>query len=92
MCSAHVAPPNAAAVDATTVIPICTVARKRSGSPRSRARYVPAELSVASSETRVARMAMTAISAAANMPFKSVSATMIESSMANDKRASARAP
>ena len=75
---ARAAPPNAAAVAPTTVIPTWTVARNRSGSSRSRftarADERPSSTSWAS---RVLRSEMIAISAPAKTPFASTSARMI---------------
>jgi hypothetical protein len=75
------APPKAAAVAETTVIPTWTVARKRSGWSRSRwtatALPRPASISVAS---RVRRTATTEISAAAKTALAPMRARMTSSS------------
>ena len=75
-------PPNAAAVVATTVMPIWTVARNRSGSARSAATvWAPTRFSSTSWATRVRRSETIAISAPANTPFASVRARMTISSV-----------
>jgi hypothetical protein len=78
-----VAPPNAAAVAPMTVIPIWTVARKRSGCSRSvsAARAAPLPPST-SPRSRVARSAMIAISAPAKNAFARMSAMTMAISLA----------
>ena len=76
------APPNAAAVVVTTVMPTWTVAKKRSGSARSAATVLaPARVASTSCCTRVRRSETMAISAPANTPFATMSARMTNSSV-----------
>ena len=75
------APPNAAAVALTTVMPIWTVARNRSGRSLSRsAALAPLRPLSTSSCSRDLRRATTAISAPAKSPFARMSATMMRTS------------
>ncbi len=71
------APPNAAASVDTSVMPICTVVRKRSGSrASSRARAAARLPCAACCSSRPCRTDSSAISEAAKNPFASVSRTM----------------
>ncbi len=80
--SAMVAPPSAAAAAPTTVMPICTVARKRSGWFRRvetvRARREPPSTSCC---RRVPRMVKIAISAPEKTPLRSTRARIAISSI-----------
>jgi hypothetical protein len=71
------APPMAEASELTTVTPICTVARKRSGSFFKRA-TAEADLTPFSSRasTRLLRVAIMAISDAAKKPFARIKTTI----------------
>lgn len=79
--AAMVAPPKAAAVALTTVTPIWTVARNRSGALRSAATArAPPRRSSTSAASRGARTPTTAISAAAKKPLARTSSSRIPSS------------
>ena len=77
-------PPNAAAVAPTTVMPICTVARKPSGLARSSATdRAPGFPSATSSASRVFRSDTIAISAPEKIPFTRTRTRMMKSSVSN---------